>query len=189
MQKLLDPVSLATPEQQLTKLRQTISGQLMTLTELNIKVTNLQQKLDEINEQLKHIDPNIQDHLDTINYYTSEEERLNRELLRSRQLYTDQNPKVKASQAELQLIQKQKEAFAKEKNLDMLDPGITQRLQQLKDNQLIFAKELVDLLQQQEIAVQELEQNKKRSENLLSSLTEENKLNNKITSVRNTLHQ
>ncbi|NMA21786.1 MAG: hypothetical protein GX927_14525, partial [Lentisphaerae bacterium] len=60
MQKLLDPVSLTTPEQQLTKLRQTISGQLMTMTELNIKTNNMQQKLDAINEQLKNIDPNIQ---------------------------------------------------------------------------------------------------------------------------------
>lgn len=189
MQKLLDPVSLATPEQQLTKLRQTISGQLMTVAELNIKVTNLQQKINQINEQLKNIDPKIQDHLNTISYYASEEERLNRELLRSRQLYTDQNPKVRAAQAELLLIREQKEAFAKEKNLDMLDPDITQRLQQLKDNQLVFAKELTDLVQQQEIAVQELEQNKKRSENLLTSLAEENKLSNKIASVRNALRK
>jgi len=176
MQKLLDPVSLTTPEQQLTKLRQTISGQLMTMTELNIKTNNMQQKLDAINEQLKNIDPNIQDHLNTLNYYTSEEERLNRELLRSRQLYTDQNPKVKAAQAELQLIQEQKKAFAKEKNLDILDPNITQHLQQLKDNQRIITKELGDLLQQQEINAPELEQNKTRSENLLGAVAEENKL-------------
>ncbi len=189
MQKLLDPVSLTTPEQQLTKLRQTISGQLMTMTELNIKTNNMQQKLDAINEQLKNIDPNIQDHLNTLNYYTSEEERLNRELLRSRQLYTDQNPKVKAAQAELQLIQEQKKAFAKEKNLDILDPNITQHLQQLKDNQRIITKELGDLLQQQEINAPELEQNKTRSENLLGAVAEENKLKNKIASVRNALWQ
>ena len=189
MQRLLDPVSLATPEQQLTKLRQTISGQLMAMTELNIKVSNLQQKLDIINEQLKHIDPNIQEYLSTINYYTSEEARLNRELLRSRQLYTNQNPKVKAAQAELQLIQEEKEAFAKEKKIDILNPSVIQRLQQLKASQLSIAKELTELLQQQEITAPELEQNKKLSENLLSLVAEENKLNNKIASVRNTLRQ
>ncbi len=189
MQRLLDPLSLATPEQQLSQLRQTISGQLMTVSELHIKINNLQQKINEINDRLKDIDPNIQDHLNTISYYSSEEERLNRELLRSRQLYTDQNPKIKAAQAELQLIREQKESFAKEKNLYGLDPDITDRLRLLKDNQRIFEHELTNLAQQHEIALQELEQNKKRSENLLTALAEENKLNNKISSARNTLRK
>ncbi len=189
MQKLLDPLSLATPEQQLTKLRQTISGQMTVVSELNIKVNNLRQKVDEINQHLESIDPNIQEHLNTISYYASEEERLNRELLRSRQLYTDQNPKVKAAQAELQLIREQKEAFAKEKQLDGLNTDIAQRLRQLRSNQQTFQSELANLSQQYEIAVQELEHNKKRSENLLSSLAEENKLNNKISSSKNILRK
>lgn len=189
LQKLLDPLSLATPEQLLNKLRQTISGQLLLVSELNIKVNNLNQKINEINERLKEIDPNIQNHLDTVSYYSAEEDRLARELLRSRQLYTDQNPKVKAFQAELLLIREQKEALIKEKNLADLNPDISQRLKQLKDNLLIFEKELNTLTQQKEIAEQELEHNKKRSENLLASLSEENKLNNKIASVRNTIRK
>ena len=189
MQKLLEPVSLTTPEQQLDKLRRTITDQVMAVSELEIKINNLRQKLNEVNELLKGIDPNIEDHLNTINYYIAEEERVTRELLRLRQLYTEQNPKITASQTELKLIREQKEAYAKEKNLTRIDPNIMQQLQQLKDNQKIFGDELADLTQQHEIAQQELEYNKKLSENLLPNLTAENKLNNQIFSVRNTLRK
>ncbi|MFA6929958.1 MAG: hypothetical protein WCT05_06500 [Lentisphaeria bacterium] len=187
MQKLLDPVSLSTPEQQINTLREMISRQVYVLIELKVKIANLQMDLADINEKLKDIDPNTQDYLDTISYYSAEQERLNRDLLKARQLFTDQNPKVKANMAELQLISEQKEAFIKEKNLSSLDPEIPYTLRQLKENKLLFTKELGLLSQQYQIAEQELKQNNKQSENLLVAIAEENKLNNKINSVKNAM--
>ena len=95
---------MASPEQELSNIRTNITDQLFLITELKVKPDHEGARLQEINARLQGLSPDIHNHIKILNYYLSEEQRLNQELLRARQLYTDQNPKVKALLAELKTI-------------------------------------------------------------------------------------
>ncbi|NLF94132.1 MAG: hypothetical protein GX564_09615, partial [Oligosphaeraceae bacterium] len=189
LQKLLNPTTMASPEQELSNIRKMITDQLFLISELNVKAGNESARLQEINAKLQGLSPDIHNQIKTLNYYLSEEQRLSQELLRARQLYTDQNPKVKALLAELATIKDQREAFVKEKDLGSLDPELARNaeaMRLMKEN----AEDSLSVLQQRlNITENELKSNQKRAENLLNGLATQGRLQSRMSSISSSLRK
>ena len=71
LQKLLNPTTMASPEQELCNIRKMITDQLFLISELNVKVGNESARLQEINAKLQGLSPDIDNQIKTLNYYLS----------------------------------------------------------------------------------------------------------------------
>jgi hypothetical protein len=189
LQKLLNPTTMASPEQELCNIRKMITDQLFLISELNVKVGNESARLQEINAKLQGLSPDIDNQIKTLNYYLSEEQRLNQELLRARQLYTDQNPKVKALLAELDTIKDQREKFVQEKDLSNLDPELARNAEAMRLMKQNSEDSLSLLEQRLKVTENELKNNQKRAENLLNGLAAQGRLQSRINSISSSLRK
>ncbi len=67
LQKLLNPTTMASPEQELSNIRTIITDQLFLISELKVKTDHEGARLQEINARLQGLSPDIHNHIKILN--------------------------------------------------------------------------------------------------------------------------
>ncbi len=111
-----------TPYQELERLRKVVSDELALLSDTNVQYANEDAKRKKLEEQLKDTSRKGLQYATQLQAFLNDQERLEREVMRLQQLYTDLNPKIRIVVSELEHSRKSYREFLEKNDISDFSP-------------------------------------------------------------------
>ena len=121
-------LGVQSPENELDRLNKSIKTHKEALSDVNVQLIRVQ-GLKEAKEALvKAINPAMLVHATKIKAFLAELEKMDKEILMLRELYTEKNPRLTTKLAQRAGIQKEFDDFKKDNNITDVDPAVLSKL-------------------------------------------------------------
>lgn len=168
--ELVSTWTALSPSQELDRLRAFISIALAKLSELNIRYANEEAKCRNLKESLSKIDPVALKYSNHLKELLDNQERLKRETVQLRQLYTEKNPRLLAILMEYKDAEKEYHDFLKEKGIRAHDPDALRNADAMLKEQAAANENLAVLKQNRNSLTSEIEKNRETVSKLTAVL-------------------
>ena len=121
MDKLTVPLNVVSPEKEYERLRVTLGERQAALVKLTLLVTNQQRKKEKLEEEMGTLNPSILLYEKEIRNFTVSLKKIDADILLLNEQYTEENPKMKALQAQKRALQESYDNFLREKKISFVD--------------------------------------------------------------------
>ncbi len=168
--QLTQDLGIMYPENEVNRLRTSIAQQKHSLNEINIQLANANARKKNVEQLLFGISPNLIVHVAEVKDYRNKLARIDNDLVRMKQLYTENNPRLLALLSQRKTIEDEYNAFLKEKDISAVHEEDIKLIEQSKGGVRELTVRIELLTESQTALKQDIEKDERQLQKISESL-------------------